>query len=110
MIICRHSVQLSCATSVHVQATYHAWVPVYVCRQSMLDINFKEASGHNKRSVPEELMFTSGEHTAATAPLVAGRPVLAPLIGIMLCGFPAAAAAPEVASKNSSAVGLVKPA
>ncbi len=47
----------------------------------------KDISGHNKRNIPEELMFTSGEHLAATAPLVAGRPVRAFLIGTMLCAF-----------------------
>lgn len=123
MIICRHSIQFSYAITVHVEATQHAFVQVDKAR---LTFRFKDSSetfGHNTHSIPEELMVKSGEHLAAAAPLVTGRPVLAsltpclegspaiPLVGAACASALtlAAAAASEVASKNSLAVGLVKP-
>ncbi len=62
--------------------------------KACLIFSSKEASGHNKHNMPEELMFTPGEQLAATAPLVAGRPALASLIGIMLGAFLVAALLP----------------
>ncbi|KAA6429266.1 MAG: methyltransferase type 12 [Trebouxia sp. A1-2] len=85
----------------------HVWSEF---KSTNFDDTFNEASGHNKRSVPEELMSTSGEHLAATAPLVAGQPVLAPLIGIMLGVFLAAAAAFEVCSIPTKKRSTVKAA
>ncbi len=62
-------------------------MPAFAGGQSMSNITFKQISGHNRCNIPEELIFTSGEHLAATAALVAGRPVRAFSIGTMLCAF-----------------------
>ncbi len=94
MIICRHSIQLSFAITVHVEATQHAFVQVDKARQTFSFKDSSEAFGHNTHSIPEELMLRSGEHLAAAAPLVTGRPVLASLTGIMLCAFLVAALLP----------------